>query len=254
MAKITLREILGHENPSISRFSINQNFKTLEESWNVLQDHINTSVPGGAGKLSELLLTSNSTNNLNFKSEGSGQFDGNLRIGENNEIEFITVTDSFNPEPIVIITANVLFSGNFEVNGDGGNGVFNLGSALPVDFVHDGALIEKQFIPNDAIVLNTAAPAAIELDNKRVVWLENASDENKILTLDITTVEEGQRIVFMMSDNQFTANTITLNLQDPNPNVPSPMFGNVADDWVNQWVEVVFLGGASWRILGSNLV
>ena len=244
MAQITLREILGHESPAISRFSIQQNFKTLETSWNTLQNHINTSVPGAAGDLSELILRSVNINDQNFLSEGSGRFNGSLTIGEDGEIQLESNGN-------IVVDGNIISNGNIIMTGEGSDNEIVIGSANPVNFRHNGALIEQQFSGSEVISDDTT----LNMDGKRVVVLDVTNDTNKDIIINPLDNQSqplsiGQRIIFMVGGLQYTNKTVTLNLGTTN--VPNPIFGNVGDDWVNDWVEIVKMGGNDWRILGGN--
>lgn len=240
MSKITLREILGHESPAVSRHSIQQNFKTIESSWNLLQDTIDTSVPGGAGDLSELILRSGDTQNQNFLTEGSARINGNLRVGNNGAIELLSSGD-------INIEGSISIDSDIEMTGDVGGNTLILGTNNPVTFSHNGTFIDEQFVSGTSITIVDGD--TVSVSNKRVLFLEYAEDNDAIITIDDSTATDGQRIIIMLSELQFTERTVTIDLQTTN--VPNPIFGNINDNWVNDCVELVRYN-SGWRILSGT--
>lgn len=84
MAQITITEILGSDNMSASRATIQSNFRILADEANKIETYLNTSAEGGQLSVANATITKGNKNvdQEIFVCEASGKFNGNLSVVE----------------------------------------------------------------------------------------------------------------------------------------------------------------------------
>ena len=109
MAVISITEILGGDNISGSRITINDNFKRLTNAINTLETRLDTSFnPGGSLNVGNALIRkyTNPTSSQIFTCEATGLFQGNLNVSLD-----LGVTQSITSGLDVTVGRNFVLSG-----------------------------------------------------------------------------------------------------------------------------------------------
>lgn len=109
MAVISITEILGGDNISGSRITINDNFKRLTNAINTIETRLDTSFnPGGSLNVGNALIRkyTNPTSSQIFTCEATGLFQGNLNVSLD-----LGVTQSITSGLDVTVARNFVLSG-----------------------------------------------------------------------------------------------------------------------------------------------
>jgi len=109
MAVISITEILGGDNISGSRITINENFKRLTNAINTIETRLDTSFnPGGSLNVGNALIRkyTNPTSSQIFTCEATGLFQGNLNVSLD-----LGVTQSITSGLDVTVGRNLVLSG-----------------------------------------------------------------------------------------------------------------------------------------------
>lgn len=109
MAVISITEILGGDNISGSRITINDNFKRLTNAINTIETRLDTSFnPGGSLNVGNALIRkyTNPTSSQIFTCEATGLFQGNLNVSLD-----LGVTQSITSGLDVTVGRNLVLSG-----------------------------------------------------------------------------------------------------------------------------------------------
>lgn len=206
MATITITEILGSDNLAGSRITLNNNFKTLQNAVNTLEQRLDTSFsPGGSLNVGDALIKkyTRPTSQIIWVVEASGQVQGDFYVvGATNTTGSVAIgTD-------LTVAKNVTFS-------NVAPGTFTLQNALRT-YATNGYAHEQFYAANTnsgVVVPNTLLPLASPIRNldptlfwnRRVIHIDltlntGAITDCNVLTLPTVSsaaVANGQIVTFV---------------------------------------------------------
>lgn len=177
MATITITEILGSDNLAGSRITLNNNFKTITNAVNTLEQRLNTSyVPGGSLNVGDALIKkyTRPTTQIIFVVEASGQIQGDLYV-----VGATQTTGSVGIASALTVSGNVIFNNSASPT----PGTYTLNNALRI-YEHNGYAHEQFYAANTyspVVIPNslTASPSNVlrDLDattfwNRRVIHID----------------------------------------------------------------------------------
>jgi len=230
MATITLQTILGSDTLNNLRITYNQNFMTLQNAINNIENYLNTTPTNGDLNIGNILIKkgSNPVTAILFKNEASGQIDGNLNVQGN-----LSVVTNFN------VTGDSILNGNLTLGGL--NKSLNVGTSTnPVAFnLVSGPFNDTQFATVTSVTLTGSSPQTILINkNMRVLIIDiNGASGTFVVNLNPDTTNPptpGQRIFIKFTGNisaltqlefSTTASTIfdsfvySLNIQCPQADI-----------------------------------
>jgi len=209
MATITITEILGSDNLAGSRITLNNNFKTLQNAVNTIEQRLNTSyVPGGSLNVGDALIKkyTRPTTQIIFVVEASGQIQGDLYVvGATNTTGSVGIATALN------VAGNVIFSNSASPTPN----TYTLDNALRViasnGYAHEQFYTANTYSPVVSPNALTASPSNTlrELDatsfwNRRVIHIDlsaNTGIATDCLSLRLPAVtnpnvEYGQIVTF----------------------------------------------------------
>lgn len=160
MATITVTEILGSDNLAGSRITINNNFKTLQNGVNAIEQRLNTSFsPGGSLNVGDALIKkyTRPLNTVIWVCEASGQVQGDLSIvGATNTTGSVTVGQALNAN------GNVVFANSATPSA----GTYTLNNALRI-IEKNGYSHEQLYTANtySSVISPNAIPVVLPSTN-----------------------------------------------------------------------------------------
>lgn len=280
MATITITEILGSDNLAGSRITLNNNFKTLQNAVNTLEQRLNTSFsPGGSLNVGDALVKkyTRPTSQIIWVVEASGQVQGDFSIvGATNTTGSVTVGQA------LTANGNVIFGNSTPPSA----GTYTLDNALRI-YEYNGYAHEQLWTANSysSVIPVMALPAtpsqlirnlpATDFWNRRVIHLDLSgitaagiaagTDCEEIVLPNVTNanVENGQIVTFVIdlpaasvsapvSDNFFISN---VNL-DPIYTSPIPLTDPIIADLASVDVRKTFLtlyaSQTGWKVIAAH--
>lgn len=179
MATITITEILGSDNLAGSRITLNNNFKTLQNAVNTLEQRLNTSfVPGGSLNVGDALIKkyTRPTTQIIFVVEASGQVQGDFYVvGATNTTGSVTVGKD------ITVKGNVTFDNSATPT----PGTYTLTNALR-QFDNNGYANEQYWTANvnsPVVNLNALLPAVTPVRNLDLTSFWN----RRVIHIDLTS-------------------------------------------------------------------
>ena len=197
MATITLQTILGSDTLNNLRITYNQNFMTLQNAINNIENYLNTTPTNGDLNIGNILIKkgSNPVTAILFKNEASGQVDGNFNIQGN-----LSVVTNFN------VSGNSNLNGNLTLGGL--NKSLNIGTSVnPVAFnLVSGPFNDVQFATITPVTLTGSSPQTILINkNTRILIIDiNGANGTFVVNLNPDTTNPptpGQRIFIKFTGN-----------------------------------------------------
>jgi hypothetical protein len=280
MATITVTEILGSDNLAGSRITINNNFKTLQNGVNAIEQRLNTSFsPGGSLNVGDALIKkyTRPLNAVIWVCEASGQVQGDLAIvGATNTTGSVTVGQALNAN------GNVVFANSATPSA----GTYTLNNALRIiekngyshEQLYSANTYSSAIAPNAIPVVLPSTNTDRYLDttnfwNRRVIHLDLSlytglpTDCNVIVLplVSLASVSQGQLITIVVdveatsvgvpgSDKFYISST---NL-DPiyTANIPLNFDGTTVVDLDNADIKKTFItfyaGQNGWKVLSAH--
>jgi hypothetical protein len=197
MATITLQTILGSDTLNNLRITYNQNFMTLQNAINNIENYLNTTPTNGDLNIGNILIKkgSNPVTAILFKNEASGQVDGNFNVQGD-----FSVVSNFN------VTGDSILNGNVTLSGL--NKSLNIGTSVnPVTLnLVSGPFYDTQFATVTPVVLTGSSPQTILINkNTRILIIDiNGASGTFVVNLNPDTTnppKPGQRIFIKFIGN-----------------------------------------------------
>jgi hypothetical protein len=206
MAVINLQTILGSDTLNNLRITYNQNFQTIQNAINNIENYLNTTPTNGDLNIGNILIKkgSNPVTSILFKNEASSQIDGDLNVQGNFSL-----------------SANLSVSGNSVLNGDltlgGLNKSLNIGTStnnVSLNLVK-GPYNDIQFATTSPFVLTGPSPFTINVNkNMRIIIIDlNGVSGSYTIKMQPDTLNpptSGQRIFIKFIGNASGTPTITI--------------------------------------------
>lgn len=269
MATITLKDILGTDNVASSRLDIAQNFQTVQNSINTLEQFLNTTPAGGdlgIGNV-KINLGANDVSDVLFDLEASGTVDGNF-----------TVSGDFTVSGAVGLSGDISTANKLLVTGAGASPELTIGAAGVVPFrLQDVVFIDTKvgapasYTPTAETIpgsgrheFATADLRAVTLDYTGLASNVGAS----VIQLDAGVV--GQRLYVTVSDHGDPADTNSgIYFADANFNAKYDLLGSIttyngsttavsvgftgtsANQFRRQWIELIYKG-TGWEVYNAH--
>lgn len=256
MASINLTQLLGTDNIALSRPTINQNFTTVQNAINTLEQYLNTTPAGaslGVGNV-QINLGANNVNSTLFTCAASGIFQGNLTI---NQALTVTGTTSFVNDITAVNGLSLL--------GTGPSPALNIGqTGHPVSIYHRGGMfVDEQYATegDTAAHIETVASSGVfdlPISGKRVVYLDyslyTAGAPNADTLQFVGTPVVGQRLFIRISKAPVGGGTFKIETTGIfKPEYSADIVFTGASDAVLKklWVEVLYTS-TGWTVVNSH--
>ena len=275
MATITITEILGSDNLAGSRITINNNFKTVQNAVNTLEQRLNTSFsPGGSLNVGDALIKkyTRPTAQIIWVVEASGQVQGDFYV-----VGATNITGSVGISTDLTVGKNVVFSNVTP-------GTFTLQNALRT-IATNGYANEQYYAANTnstVITPNTLSPAAAPVRNlagtlfwnRRVIHIDLSAytgvgtDCNTIVLPAVSSaaVEDGQIVTFVFDVEATSVSAPLTDIfyidntnMDPVYTTPIALNGDVAgnftelDDVNLKKIEItLYAASTGWKVLSAH--
>ena len=269
MAVISITEILGGDNISGSRITINDNFKRLTNAINTIETRLDTSFnPGGSLNVGNALIRkyTNPTSSQIFTCEATGLFQGNLNVSLD-----LGVTQSITSGLDVTVGRNFVLSGAAT---GGGSFTSQVKSSFERDFSNlqlwDGITAAPILNPQSLTPAGAPVRQINSVIGHSVIRLDlstydsTTSDNcNTIILPSIsgfgTTVQYGQILTIIidtpagntsgMLDFQIDYSTLTPGVA--NTNIIMGNNTNVTSIDIRKLAVTLFADNTGWRVLNT---
>lgn len=272
MASISVSEILGSDNVSGSRITVNQNFKKVVNAINTIETYLDTSfTPGGSLNVGSILVKkyTRAVTDQIFTCEATGLFTGNLNVGES-----IGVTKNFT------VGLGIVGHGSFTL--DGTSSVSSTFSSY-IPMIIDSSVSQLQYYlgaSNNSPVINpqTLSPAN---DIAREISASSTFKKVSVIRLDWSTytgagstncntiilpptsspnVSNGQVITLLVDSPAPASTSVNFKLSDTNldssytgSNIYFNLIAGDADDVsIRRSAITLFADANGWRILYTS--
>jgi len=269
MATITLKDILGTDNVASSRLDVAQNFQTVQNALNTLEQFLNTTPAGGDIGIGNIKVNigANAVTDVLFDLEASGTVDGNFSVSGD-----LTVSGA------ISLSGNISATNKLLITGAGASPEFTLGGAGVVPFtLQDVVFIDTKIgAPDsyDPTAETVGGTGRHEYDptEKRGVTLDYTPLASNVgaSVIQLAAGVIGQRLYVTVSDHGDPADTDSgIYFADANFNAKYDVLGSVstyngnstnvsigftgttANEFRRQWVELVYKA-TGWEVYNAH--
>lgn len=230
---LNIKEILGTDNISASRFTINENFKVIENLLVNINSLVDTSSSGGAISVSKINI--NSVNDDTLVCKGGVNFkktlniDGELTVNSKSTLKNLDVTGDININPTLASDIKI----------------GTLQNKVNINHIN-GMSIDERFSKESESI--TSVTTSINIEGKYLIKLDCStipSDASSIITFTGTPVT-GQKLYI------YIPTPATGNCTYIFPNIAK--LTGTQDQVRKSWLEIIYVDG-NWRVIsmGNNI-